>query len=98
MEITRSGTEAKGAYRVAVTGAEREAELTWVASGGTRIANHTFVPPEARGQGVAQKLVEALVADARVQGFRIEPACSYVYALFKRHPEWSDVRAEEGSD
>ncbi|MEO6041649.1 MAG: GNAT family N-acetyltransferase [Croceibacterium sp.] len=98
MDITRSGTEALGAYRAEVPGAARPAELTWVARGQTRIADHTYVPHEARGQGVAQKLVEALVADARAQGFRIEPQCSYVAAQFRRHPEWADVRAEAGAD
>ena len=98
MEVTRRDATGHGDYRVEFPGSNRPAELTWVARGTTRIANHTFVPPEARGQGIAQVLVEALVADAREQGFTIEPACSYVYALFKRHPEWADVRAPVGSD
>ena len=45
------------------------------------------------GRGVAAKLVEALIADARAEGFRIVPACSYVAAAFARHPEWADLRA-----
>jgi predicted GNAT family acetyltransferase len=98
VEIARSDRTTHGDYRIEVEGSARPAELTWIARGSTRIANHTFVPPEARGQGIAQKLVEAIVADAREQGFTIEPACSYVYALFKRHPEWEDVRAPFGSD
>jgi predicted GNAT family acetyltransferase len=98
VEIARSDRTTHGDYRIEVEGSARPAELTWIARGSTRIANHTFVPPEARGQGIAQKLVEAIVADAREQGFTIEPACSYVYALFKRHPEWADVRAPVGSD
>ena len=68
--------------------------MTWVARGPIRVANHTFVPPEARGRGIAQLLVEALVSDAREHGFTIEPQCSYVAALFRRHPEWSDLLAE----
>lgn len=98
MDVTRSQTGNRGAYRATVPGTDKIAELTWLARGSTRIADHTFVPPEARGQGIAHKLVEALVADARAEGFTIEPACSYVYALFKRHPEWADVRAPAGSD
>lgn len=86
------------AYRIEVPGSPRSAELTWRARGRARIANHTFVPPEARGRGIAQALVEAMVADARARGFTIEPQCSYVAALFRRHPEWADVRAELGSD
>ncbi len=51
------------------------------------------MPPDIGGQGVAARLVEALVADAREMGFRIEPACSYVAAKFDEHPEWADLRA-----
>ena len=98
MNVTRSQSADRGNYRAPVPGTDQMAELTWVARGGTRVANHTFVPPEARGKGIAHQLVEALVADARAEGFTIEPACSYVSALFKRHPEWADVRAEQGAD
>ena|SRR5690606_35057561 len=98
IEISRTDETTHGAYRADVPGAPRGAELTWLARGRARIANHTFVPPEARGRGIAQRLVEAMVEDARAQGFTIEPQCSYVAALFRRHPEWADVRAEVGSD
>jgi predicted GNAT family acetyltransferase len=98
MQVTRRDATSHGDYRIEVPGSSRPAELTWVARGETRIADHTFVPPEARGQRIAHVLVEALVADAREQGFTIEPTCSYVLALFKRHPEWADVRAPAGSD
>ena len=95
--ITRTDETSHGAYRADLLGAPRPAELTWQARGPLRIADHTFVPPEMRGQGVAQVLVEALVADAREQGFRIVPQCSYVAALFRRHPEWSDLLATPDS-
>ena len=98
MDIERRDATSHGDYRIDVPGSSRPAELTWVARGTTRIADHTFVPPEARGKRIAQVLVEALVADARAQGFTIAPQCSYVAALFRRHPEWADVRAAEGAD
>lgn len=91
--VERQGDESKGAYVVDLPGVERQAELTWVERGGVRHANHTFVPPEMRGKGVAAKLVEALIADAREQGFRIAPDCSYVEAAFRRNPDWADLRA-----
>jgi predicted GNAT family acetyltransferase len=56
--------------------------------------DHTGVPPAYRGHGIALELVEAAVADARAQGFRIVPLCSYVAAAFRRHPEWEDLRAD----
>ena len=97
LTITRTDETSHGAYRADLPGAQRPAELTWQAMGPLRIADHTFVPPEMRGQGVAQVLVEALVADAREQGFKIVPQCSYVEALFRRHPEWADLLATPDS-
>jgi predicted GNAT family acetyltransferase len=97
LEITRTDEIAHGAYRADVPGSDRRAELTWRARGRTRIADHTFVPPEARGHGIARQLVEAMVADARSQHFTIEPQCTYVAALFRRNPDWADVRAPAAS-
>jgi predicted GNAT family acetyltransferase len=56
-------------------------------------AEHTLVPSEIGGRGVAGKLVEALIADARAEGWKIAPDCSYVAAAFQRHPEWADLLA-----
>ncbi len=82
-----------GTYRASIPGSDKFGVLTWRAAGKARVAEHTFVPSEARGHGVAAKLVEALVADAREQGFTIVPQCSYVAVSFRRHPEWADLRA-----
>lgn len=83
-----------GRYVAEVAGSEETGHLDWIARGAdVRVATHTLVPPAIGGRGVAAKLVEALVADAREQGFRIVPACSYVEAMFRRHKEWGDLRA-----
>ena len=97
IEIIRTDEVTHGAYRAAVEGTDTLAELTWQAHGGARIADHTFTPPEARGKGIAQALVEALIEDARADGFTIVPSCSYVAAQFRRHPEWADLLAPTAS-
>jgi uncharacterized protein len=89
--ITRHGGGAAGEYHAHVDGSPHIGRLTWVANGHARVADHTLVPPEIGGRGVAARLVEALVADARAEGFLIEPQCSYVAAAFARHPEWGDL-------
>jgi predicted GNAT family acetyltransferase len=71
-----------------------EAEMTYVRRGeDTIVADHTFVPPEFRGQGIAEKLMNAAIEDARDNRHKIVPLCSYVAAQFRRHPEWAGLKA-----
>lgn len=71
-----------------------EAEMTYRMSGdGPMVIDHTGVPPAFEGRGIAARLVNAAISDARNQGFKITPICSYVVAQFRRHPEWADLRA-----
>lgn len=71
-----------------------EAEMTYgKAADGTITIDHTGVPPAYEGQGIAARLVNKAISDAREQGFKIHPVCSYVVAQFRRHPEWADLRA-----
>jgi len=91
--ITRRDNGDHGEYRAKVEGSPYIGRLTWVLRNGARVAEHTIVPPEIGGRGIAGKLVEDMVADARENGFRIIPECSYVVAAFAKHPEWADLRA-----
>ena len=92
--ITHEDRGDGGRYLAEVAGSEHSGHLDWVARGeGVRVATHTLVPPPIGGRGVAAKLVEAMVADARDQGFRIVPACSYVEAMFRRNKDWAELRA-----
>ena len=92
-DIQHEQNETGGRYVMALNGAE--AELTYRNAGEGRIvADHTLVPGAMRGQGVAAQLVDRLIADARDRNWKIVPACSYVAAAFKRHPDWADLRAD----
>ncbi len=94
VSITHQDHGSSGRYVATIAGSEHTGHLDWVSRGeGVRAATHTIVPPPIGGRGVAAKLVDALVADAREQGFRIDPQCSYVEALFRRHKEWQDLLA-----
>jgi len=55
---------------------------------GTAVFTHTFVPPELRGRGIAEKLVSTALEHARAAGWRVDPACSYVATFIARHPEF----------
>jgi predicted GNAT family acetyltransferase len=61
--------------------------------GRTMWLTHTAVPPAQRGLGIAQALVAAALAHARREGLRVRPACSYVNAYLRRHPEQADLVA-----
>ena len=82
-----------GEYQARVEGSDAIGRLTWVRRGEVLTAEHALVPSEIGGRGIAARLVEALIADARAQGWKIVPECSYVAAAFQRHPEWADLLA-----
>ena len=96
--ITRHDNGSRGEYHARIAGSDHIGRLTWVAHRDVqgrevRVADHTLVPPAIGGRGIAAMLVEALVEDARAQGFKISPLCSYVVAKFEDHPDWADVQA-----
>lgn len=93
LTITRHEHATGGEYRAHVPDSDVVGRLTWVDSDGVKVADHTLVPPEIGNRGVAAALVERMIADARAEGFKIRPLCTYVVAAFKRHPEWAEVHA-----
>lgn len=62
-------------------------------SGRRMIMTHTVVPSELRGRGIAEKLVRAALAYAQAESLSVVPACSYVAAFIKRHPEFQPLLA-----
>ena len=48
-------------------------------------ADHTFVDPALRGQGIALKLVDSLVELAVKEGKKILPTCPYVVRVFNEN-------------
>jgi predicted GNAT family acetyltransferase len=97
LTITRHGSKSAGEYHAHVEGSDHIGRLTWVQtgpeSGRVRAAEHTLVPPELGGRGIAARLVDALIADAQAEGFKVKPVCSYVVKAFEKHPEWAALKA-----
>ena len=56
-------------------------------TGGVMRLYHTAVPQALEGRGIAAALVKAALAHARATHLKVEPACGYVRAYMKRHPE-----------
>jgi predicted GNAT family acetyltransferase len=74
-----AGTTAYITYR---EGADRTLDL-----------DHTFVPPTARGGGIASQLTAHALRYARAEGYKVVPSCPFVAAYIKRHAEFRDLVA-----
>ncbi|WP_225046562.1 GNAT family N-acetyltransferase [Lacticaseibacillus kribbianus] len=74
------------------------AEVTYpdIDDGRAFVIDHTFVDPSLRGQGIAAKLVRAVVDEARASGKTIEPLCTYARHAFDVTPEYQDVLRPTG--
>lgn len=59
--------------------------------GGRMVITHTFVPPELRGRGLAEKVVRAALEHARKEDLKVVPQCSYVGVFITRHAEFADL-------
>jgi predicted GNAT family acetyltransferase len=66
-------------------------ELDYMLSARTMRIHHTGVPPSLQGRGIAAALAAAALAEARRQGWRVHPVCSYVRSYMRRHPETQDL-------
>ena len=53
--------------------------------------HHTGVPAALQGRGLAAALVQQVLAQVRLLGWRVRPLCSYVRAYMQRHPETQDL-------
>jgi hypothetical protein len=51
------------------------------------------VPQQIGGRGVAAALVRTALDHARSEGLKVDPACSYVAAYFRKHPQDADLLA-----
>ncbi len=82
----------RGKYSVAMPDGS-ESRLTFTRTGpGHIIADHTFVPVPYRGEDIAERMVERLIADARANGDMITPTCWFVADEITRHsPAWDDL-------
>lgn len=52
---------------------------------------HTVVSPEFEGRGVGSALARRVLDDARARGQSVVPACSFIAAYIRRHPEYAGL-------
>ena len=91
-DFTIEREEDQSGGRYVIHGDGGESEMTYsLAEGKTMIIGHTYVPPRMRGKGLAEALVKRGIEDARKEGRKIMPLCSFVRAYINRHPDYHDL-------
>ena len=85
MNVTVTHNEARQRFEATVEG--HVCVCDYQLRGGVVWMTHTGVAPAVGGRGVAAELVRTALAWADGKGYRVQPACSYVEAYMRRHPE-----------
>jgi predicted GNAT family acetyltransferase len=49
---------------------------------------HAGVPPALEGRGIASKMTEVALNEARANGYEVSALCSFVVSYIERHPEY----------
>lgn len=94
MQFQHEDNAQQGMFFLNDTQGKRIAEISYQWAEPNRIiADHTWVDDSLRGQGVARKLLDALVEFAREKQLKITATCSYVVVMFERDKSLADVAA-----
>jgi len=91
-EISHRSHGTSGRYTLLLDGND-VGELDHVDADGVRTFTHTGVRTEHEGKGLAAQLVRRGLDDARAEGVKIVPACSYVAEHLRRHLDDQDLLA-----
>ena len=92
MEISHKNTAESGFF-IAEEDGKRMGYLSYEWANRTKFAIlHTVVDKAFQGRGVAKALVNAAVAFARENGYKIMPLCPYAEKLFMQDYSYDDVK------
>lgn len=96
IDVSRDDQGAYGRYFAVVDGLESELTYQRVKRDGQAliIADHTGVPRQLSGRGIGLALVKRAVEDARAEGAKIVPLCSFVRVHMQRNKDWRELIAE----
>jgi len=86
--------EAEHCRSAAYDGEKRIGVAEFDARDGRWSITHTEVDPAYGGQGIARRLIEEIVAEARRAGKKIVPLCSYPEKMMRGREEYTDVLAD----
>lgn len=85
MKIQHQEDHQQGEFFILNEQGVKIAELTYFYETENKInANHTFVSNQLRGQGIADKLYQALLAFITKNQLELHPTCSYIERKWER--------------
>lgn len=85
MNIQHKQNDENGEFFLLNEKGNKIAELTYFfVDNHTINANHTYVSETLRGQGVADKLYQALITFVREKNLKLIPTCSYIAKKWER--------------
>jgi uncharacterized protein len=91
-QIVVKNNEAANRYEVELDG--QTAELLYTSEGKQITFLHTEVPEALEGHGIASKLAQTALDDARANGMSVVPECQFVASYIRRHQEYLDLVPE----
>lgn len=59
--------------------------------------NHTEVPKELSGKGIATEMAEKVLLQIELRGLKIIPVCPFIKKYIDKHPEWKSIVNERPS-
>ena len=83
--------EVKGNKSVALLGNNEIGVCEFKDSDEGWVIFHTEVNPNYKGQGIAKRLLDAIVNEARNRKIKIIPECSYAKKVMNRNNDYKDV-------
>ena len=92
MDIRIQDEAAAGRYE-ARAGDELAGFAEYARGDGVVTFTHTVVDDAFEGQGVGGALARRALDDAREQGLRVEPRCSFIRGWIDKHPDYRDLVA-----
>ncbi|KJJ38336.1 GNAT family N-acetyltransferase [Aequorivita vladivostokensis] len=57
--------------------------------------NHTEVPEELSGRGIASEMTEKVLLQIELRGLKVIPVCPFTKNYIEKHSEWKSIVANE---